>query len=640
MIKTRTTYFTKILTTLFITYLFLRLFSFGDLLNEVGSDFIRKLQVFSVGAMSDLWVSFLWAMVFLFISFVVMDLKRLYYFFVVGMAVVCSMHLSYMNYFGHPIHPFHLAYLFDYDFVTSNRASLFALKPLGLLMLSLAVGVLVHRARFPKFTTRGVIFWPALMALMLLAHNRNIHYRVQWFIPDAMQVNGFEHLYLKHQLLKVPPALAANQWEMLLRGASPEEREDFSLLKTEKQKVAFILGRRARVVTKKLQAIKEALAARSNSTASNSTASNSTKAVIVYLMESQRPAEGLALSASETLTPTLHALASSGVVFENAYASGNVTRSAQEAILCGYPSGFATSTMRGQAEVKIDCLPALAAGETAHKFLWIHGGDPGFDNQLAYWQKQGFDEIYTRDSFPASVEQTGWGVSDIALSSFAAEKVVKNLEQGHLFSFVLSATNHIPWDLPKDGPAERGRDSHESYAHKSYATTVYADAALANFVQELKSAGIWQRVVLIVASDHGNMVAPFAADYDAGPQKVRLTNHVQLVLSGGVSERLRQSGVLSARESHVVTLADVGVSLAHMLNLELAENFFGTDLFSNQNSDFKFAHTGWGIYIPSTNAIVKDAKTVSLEQISQMNDPRAALYYAAFLRFGYLASFR
>ncbi len=235
--------------------------------------------------------------------------------------------------------------------------------------------------------------------------------------------------------------------------------------------------------------------------------------VITILLESFRPSEtsmyaGSAEKQKLELTPNIRNLASKGIWYPNAYGVGSVTRAGQEAVNCGFASSLYNSLMREQTSRRWFCLSDLLS-QTGVPF-WFHGGEGRFDNQLTFWQRHGIELLLTWDDF-TGLPKGGWGIGDRSLLLRSAEELGNLRQQSTgkpVIGTVLTVSNHIPWELPKDAQLDpifrqtfRGED-------RKFLLTAYTDQAVGEFVQTLKAKGLWDDTLLILASDHGSRVDP------------------------------------------------------------------------------------------------------------------------------------
>jgi hypothetical protein len=268
-------------------------------------------------------------------------------------------------------------------------------------------------------------------------------------------------------------------------------------------------------------------------------------------------------SESEELTPAFNELTRSGIFFRSAWSSGTITATGQEALWCGAPSGLTTSLMRFQTHLNVTCIPDLvhvAGGRS----LWIHNGEQRFDNQGSFWRRHHVDRIISSVDFPPGTPGGSWGLSDLALAHKAVKEIAearRNPDAKYIAPFILTVANHIPWDLPADAPDRiKEMTAEESPNLAMWRTTAYTDAAIKLFVEELKKQQLWDRTILVLASDHGNL------EPGRSPPE-RRQSQIALLITGGITQRiLFESGKTANIEiQHPVGQTGVANLIRHII---------------------------------------------------------------------------
>lgn len=527
----------------------------------------RQGSGFIVGTLSDLWIAGLLALLsagwhlLLGLKFTPGGVQKLRALFFLIVTLLLASHQSYVEFFGFTMMAFHLRYLYDSAFILANGQSLFS-WPLAFYLGVLALVLLLQSGRRKERQSRyqGVIFGAVLLTLVIL-HNRNIHWRVQWFIPENLQVNLLEKLFMQLSKSKAIEPVSAEERERLLTLLRlPHAAKDFpSLMRQVKENPAGPLHPVSGKIREHWQA---------------SLASQRKPLMAVVLLESLRPAEtGYFARGSLSLTPTLDQLAATSIVFTNAYSTGSVTRGGQEAVFCGHISSRDTSLMRYDAVAPIRCLSDLLQNPLPDggqvETFWHHGGNGLFDNQLSFWRKHGMQRIMTQDDFAPETPQTSWGVGDLTFLQKSAKELKKRRDASTAVAQVgmlLTVSNHIPWDLPRDVipwalPLEA--------KHLSYTTTAYTDHALRLFMDTLKAEGLWDDALIILASDHGNQVPAYQDIYPDRPTAMaRLQSHINFIIAGGLAEKaLRDLRLPSLQRDVLVSQVDISQFLADTLGL-------------------------------------------------------------------------
>jgi phosphoglycerol transferase MdoB-like AlkP superfamily enzyme len=581
----------------------------------------ERLKEILTGSLSDLWVSFILAFP-VFILTLKQPSKKILILslsWVVLWASLAGGHQNYVEYFRHQIIPFHIPYLVDTSFLSANSSSFLSVNSMSIFLLGSMLGLaLIFWLEIkPYRKSHNVAIFFAIAVVSILAHTVNIRLRVNWFIPESLQYNFIENLYAGLSS-KTPP-----------KPVTPDELKTLADYRGYKssQRLKEILRLGEHNDGKELQAIR--------SEVSNLRRQKKSPLILAVAAESFRPADsGWTRSQSdpESITPIFDQLITRGVNFTNTYSTGPVTRGGQEAIWCGVPSATNTSLMRSFPNFPAVCVPDLA-GAKDHS-IWIHGGDPRFDNQDSFWKKHGVNQLVIKTNFDPGSASTGWGISDATVMSKAAEMAQKNSSINKdnppiLHMMVLSVTNHIPWDLPKDTP-EGIRKIEVS--HPSHLTTAYFDHSLGLFITHLKQAGLWDQTLLLLASDHGNFEPHRNTSYRRGSPVLyeMLASHMNLVLSGGIIERLVAQNALPEKVEAPASQAQIAPFLASVSGYDTT-NFMDTPLFDNSLWPVAVDLNQY-LFLPVINLKAPKEDVLSGRSTSNSNEEQiASLRYRGFL---------
>jgi len=607
-------------------------------------------EAFTVGFMSDWWVASAGGLIIAILSACCLFtfpsghrvLRAIPTAFIGIWGLLLGIHQAYVEFFRHQIIPFHLSYLTDRSFLAANSASGFSLRTAVTYAIA---GIFAWWAWRQSTPTQGTspatgarAYAFAFAAMMIISgvglHALNIRNRVQWFIPEQLQMNLVEKFFATVSRTRPAAPLTGADLRILL--ADPTQA-DAPMTRATLERI--VMQGRTNGITPVESAVAKAI--------HDAVKAKQPVLALTVLMESFRPSNiGVyaGIPAGSSITPHFDRLAQSGYLFRKAYATGGVTRTGQEAVWCGYLGGQETSTMRGREDVRISCLPrAIHAKYPAHaQTAWIHGGDGGFDGQRNYWQRQSVSHITTRDSFAADVARTGWGVGDRTVFQYAATylnaEVAPEAAFPLTFSMLLSVTNHIPWTLPADAPVDgdfRQTANLVAGRHPAFTTTAYTDFALGELVDSLKKSGRWDHTVLIIASDHGTMEESFApppnakgARGDSSPEvhAAEKLSHIALLVTGGLIEK--QGG--RSEISTVVSQAGIATFWANILSLDM--KLMAPSIFAPQTYPI-FADLGHALYLPQSQRILPK-ESVSMPEIPEeysTEDRQAILYYRAFI---------
>lgn len=601
--------------------------SFGILASEVPPE--TKTASYLVGSLSDIWAAFLLAIIFSLPTFATSRVNDtctvvLKIFLINLSAIGLAAHQGYIEFFQFQLEPFHLKYLTDPQFMASNAGSFFSNSNI----LMLGAGLTLSLAPISRFRVSGkepkaLLLFSAIALSGLLAHNRNIHLRVQWFVPENLQTNVLETVYIRS---KRPHAINRLNQQNFNKARSFYTNEiPVSTPPTGYDQTIFSGSYQ---LTQSLHPLGLAI----QNVFQEKIRTEAKPSVIVVLLESLRPSEtGLFVKDRPSLTNNLDRLAANGVWFSNAFSSGSVTRAGQEAAFCGNFSGRNSSLMRNYPTLKYNCLTDELA-KTRAELFWYHGGDGRFDGQEQFWRRHQISEIKTITAYPKESVKTGWGIGDKAFFGFAAnDHAIRRQHYQYPFALgmMLSVTNHIPWDLPEDFSGPTIADL------PAYLTTAYTDQALGILEKSLKNTGIWDSTLLIIASDHGNKTEPYGALYQDKKNRMQsLQAHINLIISGGIAEAAKASmpNPTKTRFDHYVSQTDIAATIARII-AHADFKSMGKDLFDESSGFPVLSQTEDGLYLPAEDALLTYDEAAAALTDQDQEHWQARFHYQAMLQY-------
>ncbi len=580
-----------------------------------GMTAIHQLQSAVVGTASDIWIASIISLAAALAALAIRNqlFRWLQAATFLSIAVLLAAHHSYVEFYRTPVLAFHMRYLLDPEFLSSSSST--AMTPMAgfnLIIAAVAWWAAIKAARSTdsclgvKTSTAKIMSMATVMLAATAIHAFQIRYRVQWFVPGTLQFHVLEKLAIDYARGIDVPLPTRGEVE-LFSAAFPVE----SLADDLKDSTTIHRKNPAESQSQSARQLRQAL----RDSFTDSINKGRKPVLAIMALESFRPSE-IDIYAShkrhhETdsvpqLTPNFNSLAKNSVLFREAFSSGTVTCSGQEALWCGYQSGLYNSLMRARPDLKIKCLPHVF--KTAQGLpMWIHNGQGKFDNQVSFWRNQGVSHFITMDDFPPETPDTSWGVGDLALADRAAAEIGAARSKdvnAFVAPFILTVTNHIPWGLPADAPQEiRGIIAPYGQNTRMWQTTAYTDLAIGRFVTAAKKSGFWDQMLLVLASDHGNKEKPRHA---TGPSEsdstARLQSHMALMLSGGLIEKaLQKSFTNQALREITWPVGQAGV--AALLEFIASGNASGhsPDVLNWPDGFPVISDQNDGIYLPALN---------------------------------------
>lgn len=135
----------------------------------------------------------------------------------------------------------------------------------------------------------------------------------------------------------------------------------------------------------------------------------------------------------------------------------------------------------------------------------FHGYKAEFWNREAAYPGQGFERYYSEKDYTIT-EPIGLGLND---KEFFAQNVnILKEKTRPFYSFMISLSNHHPYQLPKQYQQVKLLDKHVGTLFGDYIQSVkYTDDAIGAFIQQLKDNGLYDNSVIVFYGDHHGLIS-------------------------------------------------------------------------------------------------------------------------------------
>lgn len=219
--------------------------------------------------------------------------------------------------------------------------------------------------------------------------------------------------------------------------------------------------------------------------------------VVLILMESMAMHK-TGFQGERSLTPFLDEMRKQSIHFDAFYSCGEHTYNGVYSILTGREGLMGRHMLRLAEKSSIAGLPGiLKSGGYFNIFQIPHGRN--FDNMHAFLSRHHFDSITDHQQIPASLSGgSRWGVCDHRLYRYGIGNMNRlTADKKRVFSVLMSISNHPPYEMPDDAPAElrTGQEADDAVR--------YADWSLQQFFDTASRQSWYKETVFVLVADHG-----------------------------------------------------------------------------------------------------------------------------------------
>ena len=275
---------------------------------------------------------------------------------------------------------------------------------------------------------------------------------------------------------------------------------------------------------------------------------------------------------SPSPTPHLDRLAAEAIVFEDAYTVAPLTLPAHSSLMTGlYPAAHG---VRDNSLFRLSPSAATLAEILREEGYQTGASVAAFVLQRGTGIEQGFAEFSDPPRDPSRQTST---MAELRAPP-VIEQALRDLDSwdaGPFFYWLHLFDPHFPYDAPNSQLNPVQRQSRAAQARAYEEEIRYADEQLGRFFEALKARGLWNNLVVVFASDHGE-----------GLGEGRETTHGHFVYDATIRIPLflRVPGHAAQRSNRQASLVDVVPTLLDVLDVERPDlRFDGVSLLTGSS---------------------------------------------------------
>ena len=282
--------------------------------------------------------------------------------------------------------------------------------------------------------------------------------------------------------------------------------------------------------------------------------------VVVILMESLSANLLGTFGNKQPLTPTLDSLYHHSLAFTHFYSAGIHTNHGMTATLYSFPALMFRNLMKGTVTPRREGI-ATVLKQYGYENMFFMTHEAQYDNMKAFFQTNGYDDIYSQENYPKSEVVNSFGVSDHFELGYALNTINQKAKTGKPFmATILTISNHPPYIIPDYFKPKT--------QEKETQIVEYADWAIGDFLKKAAKEPWYKNTIFVIQADHGKLVGKSEGEL---PQSY---NHIPLIVFG--------PGVPVQQYAGLGMQVDVMPTLFGLMHLNYQYEGFGVDLLKQQ----------------------------------------------------------
>lgn len=320
---------------------------------------------------------------------------------------------------------------------------------------------------------------------------------------------------------------------------------------------------------------------------------------------------GLRVNGRE-VTPNLNRFAREASFAGDLYVQTGLGNSADAEFLANaglYPARSGVAYVRF-SDRSYDALPRLlhARGYAA---LAMHGDRAGFWNRAHMYPALGFERFVSKKDYEVD-EVFGLGLSDG--SFFRQSLAMLEAQERPFYAFLVTLSSHYPFGFPellKAAAFDQGDEAEGAILRSYLAAIHYFDREFGNFIDGLKSSGLYDESVIILYGDHAAIPKWDAASLAKllgkeldDERSWRAVNTVPLMV------RVPGAATLPHAAGRVFGQIDIPATAASLLGFEFSSGF-GRNIFAPEPASAPVIFRN-GDYV-SGGTLVEPAKRAAVD---------------------------
>lgn len=300
--------------------------------------------------------------------------------------------------------------------------------------------------------------------------------------------------------------------------------------------------------------------------------------IVLILLESWSADVIEAITGEKRITPNFNKLVNDGILFTEAYVTGNRSEQAMVSIFGGFPATPIVSLSHNLD--KIVKLPSLIKilNKEGYFTSFYFGGQLIYGGIRSYLLVNEFDLIVEQKDFDTDLPQGKLGYHD----EYAFDRMLTGLKttKQPFFSVIFTQSSHSPYDQPKSETIQFA-ELENAYLN----SVLYSDQCLGDFMESAKMEDWYDNTLFIIVADHSHTT------HQGWTVLEKEYRRIPLFFYGNVIK----DEYRGTRIGKITSQNDLSKSILKQLNLNSDEFKWSRDLFNPTAQEFAFFEATDGV---------------------------------------------
>lgn len=300
--------------------------------------------------------------------------------------------------------------------------------------------------------------------------------------------------------------------------------------------------------------------------------------IVLILLESWSADVIESITGEKRITPNFNKLVNDGILFTEAYVTGNRSEQAMVSIFGGFPATPIVSLSHNLD--KIVKLPSLIKilNKEGYFTSFYFGGQLIYGGIRSYLLVNEFDLIVEQKDFDSNLPQGKLGYHD----EYAFDQMLTGLKttKQPFFSVIFTQSSHSPYDQPKSETIQFA-ELENAYLN----SVLYSDQCLGDFMENAKKEDWYDNTLFIIVADHSHTT------HQGWTVLEKEYRRIPLFFYGNVIK----DEYKGTRIGKITSQNDLSKSILKQLNLNSDEFKWSRNLFNPTTQEFAFFEATNGV---------------------------------------------